>query len=58
MYTLENFLDDYKERDPDEILDLLHINTDHLLERFEDKVLDFIEKENLDEEETNVNQDN
>ena len=48
MYTVENFLDDYREHDPDEILDILHINTDILLDRFDDKILEFIEKENLE----------
>ena len=53
MYTVENFLDDYREHDPDEILDILHINTDILLDRFDDKILEFIEQENLKEEENN-----
>ena len=56
MYTVENFLQDYREHDPDEILDILHINTDSLLDRFEDKVLDYIEKENLEGEDTDDNQ--
>lgn len=55
MYTVENFVDDYRERDPDEILDILHINTDQLLDRFEDKVLEYIEKENLEREEEDTN---
>lgn len=53
MYTVENFLEDYREHDPDEILDILHINTDSLLDRFEDKILDFIEKENLENDDQN-----
>lgn len=51
MYTVENFLEDYRERDPDEILDILHINTDLLLDRFEDRILEYIEQENLEDEE-------
>ena len=53
MYTVENFLEDYREHDPDEILDILHINTDSLLDRFEDKILDFIEKENSEDDDQN-----
>jgi len=52
MYTVENFLDDYREHDPDELLDILHINTDTLLDRFDDKILKYIEQENLKEEDT------
>lgn len=55
MYTVENFIDDYRERDPDEILDILHINTDQLIDRFDDKVLEYIEKENLEKEEEDTN---
>jgi len=56
MYTVENFLEDYREKDPDEILDILRINTDTLLDRFEDKILDYIEKENLEGEDLDDNQ--
>ena len=50
MYTVEQFLEDYREHDPDEILDILHINTDALLDRFDDKILEYIEQENLKED--------
>jgi len=57
MYTVENFLDDYRERDPDEILDLLQINTEDLLDRFEERVLNYIEQENLEGEDDNASED-
>jgi len=52
-YTVETFLEEYREHDPDEILDILHINTDLLLDRFDDKILEYIEQENLKEEDNN-----
>ena len=36
IYTVENFLQDYREHDPDEILDILNIITDTLLDRVDD----------------------
>jgi len=57
-YTVENFLDEYREHDPDEILDILHINTDLLLDRFDDKILEYIEQENLKEEESDEEESN
>lgn len=44
-HTLEEVLEYLREHhDPDEILDLLQINSEELLDRFEDKVLYYLDK--------------
>ena len=51
MMTLEQFIMEYGEHDPDEVLDILNITTEELLDRFEDKIESYIEKENEKSEE-------
>lgn len=52
---IENFKIEYGEHDPDEIVDILNISTSEILDRFEDKIEDYLDNQqpeaNLDESE-------
>jgi len=49
--TVEQFVNNYMEHDPDYIIDILNIETEDILDRFQDKIADYLEKEDqIDDE--------